>query len=332
MSKNINVLTIDGGGIRGLMSAQIISYIEEKLQEKTSSDVKIGEYFDLIVGTSTGGILSCIYCFPDKNGRPLYSSQDAVDLYLKNGGFIFSNNFWYKVKTFFGLSKSKYDGKNLNKMIKSYIGGGKISESTTNMMITSVDPISNELFLFKSHKAKTDMNRNFTFEDAAISTSAAPIYLPPHKIGDKVLVDGGMSINNPSMSGYVEAIKMFPESKRVNILSIGTGTKINKFDYEDIKNWGIYGWLINIGRDKGSPLVDLILNASSNGTEYLTEKLYDKKLDGYHLRIDPIINENVEFSMDKADDKNLKEMSKSSRDTIEHYKKEIDEFIEKTLL
>jgi len=329
---SINILTIDGGGIRGLMSAQILNHIEEKIQEYTSSKIKIGEHFDLIVGTSTGGILTCVYCFPGKDGKPLYSSKEAVSFYLKNGGKIFSNTFWSKFKSLWGISKSKYDGKKLREVVDSYIGGGiGIDKATTNMMITSVDAITNDLFLFKSHKAKLDDNRNFTFKDAALSTSAAPIYLPPHKVRNTALVDGGMSLNNPSISGYIEALKMFPKAKEINLLSIGTGSKINKFDYNDIKNWGIYGWLFNVGKFKGSPLVDLILSSSSNGTEYLTTKLYDKKLNGEYLRIDPILGDGVIFNMDEASDENLKEMTKSSKNTIEHYKKDIEKFLKKTL-
>lgn len=328
-SKNINVLTIDGGGIRGLMSAQIISYIEKRIQKHTSSDVKIGEYFDLIVGTSTGGILTCLYCFPDKNGKPLYSSQDAIDLYLKNGSSIFNNKFWFRVKGLFGLTKSKYDGKNLRTLIDKYMGNVTIDKSITNMMLTSVDPKTNDLFLFKSHKANLP-SKNFKFKDGALATSAAPIYLPPHKLNGKVLVDGGMSINNPSISGYIEALKMFPEANKINLISIGTGSKINKFDYKDITNWGVIGWLFNI-KTGGSPIVDVLLNSSAKGTEYLTDRLYQEKLNGDLLRIDPILNNNVDFSMDNVSEKNLKEMVKSGEDTIKYYKNDIDKFLKKTL-
>jgi len=329
--KTINVLTIDGGGIRGLMSAKILKHIEERIQEETKSDIKLAEYFDLIVGTSTGGVLSSIYCFPDENGKPKFNASDAVDLYLEYGGFIFSNGFKYKLKSLFGLTKSRYDGENLRESVKKYLGSDtKISKSVTNLMITSVDPLSNELFLFKSHKAKKDKSRDYTFYDAAIATSAAPIYLPPHKIGNQPLVDGGMSINNPSMSAYVEASKMFKNSK-INVLSIGTGTKINKFDYEDIKGWGIYGWLFSIHESKGSPLVDLILNASSKGTEYITDQLYHKEFKGDYLRLDPMITDEMKFGMDDASNENLKEMVISSNNSINKHKKDIDDFIKKSM-
>ena len=85
MAKAINILTIDGGGIRGVLPAEVLKYVEEKLQELTNSNIKIAEYFDLIVGTSTGGILTCIYTCPDKNGNPKYTAKDALDLYLDQG-------------------------------------------------------------------------------------------------------------------------------------------------------------------------------------------------------------------------------------------------------
>src|SRR5690242_5324708 len=96
------ILSIDGGGIRGLIPARILTVLEKKLQDAASDPtLRIGDCFDLIAGTSTGGILTCAYLVPEKGNpaRPRYSAPDAVDLYLQNAAKIFDLSFWQRLKS-----------------------------------------------------------------------------------------------------------------------------------------------------------------------------------------------------------------------------------------
>ncbi len=105
------VLSIDGGGIRGIIPGQILVAIEEKLKEKTGNgNARIADYFDLIAGTSTGGILTCAYLTPDKEnaGRPKFDTTQVVDLYLKNGGDIFDVTLRHKLRSLGGITDEKY--------------------------------------------------------------------------------------------------------------------------------------------------------------------------------------------------------------------------------
>ena len=319
---DINVLSIDGGGIRGILPAEILKYVEEKLQDLTDSDIRLADHFDLIVGTSTGGILTCLYCIPDENGKPKYKAIEASELYLKNGGDIFKKEFWHRAKTLWGLMGPKYSHKNIEKVFDSYMGDHKIDKAVTNMMLTSVNTKGSDLYLFKSFKAKVDPNRNHTFKDAARSTSAAPTYFTPHKLKNMSLIDGGMAINNPSISAYIEAKKLFPNAKRINLLSIGTARKEDIFTHKKTKKWGILNWIV--------PLFDIILLASAKGVEYQADLLYKSHISGDYLRIDPILGD-ANDEMDDASEENLKRLKESGIKSVTLFKDEIDDFLKKTI-
>lgn len=327
MSKPINVLSIDGGGIRGIISAEILIYVEKKLQEITNSHIKLSEHFDLIVGTSTGGILTCIYAYPDEFGKPKYTAEDASKLYLENGGKIFEKEFTHRIKTLFGIFGPKFRPNNMETLFDNYFGNTKLSKSTTNIMLTSVNSVNNDLYLFKSYKARKEKKHNFKLSDAARSSSAAPTYFPPKKLmlnGEEMsLIDGGMAINNPSISAYIEAKKIFPKSKKVNLLSIGTGTRVDSHSYNKTKKWGVLNWIL--------PLFDLILIASSKGVQYQADLLYENDLQGNYLRVEPILNDNVDDEMSNASVENLENLRITGVDSVELYKERIDKFLTKSM-
>ena len=126
--KKIRILSIDGGGIRGILPGVILTFIEEQLMAKEGPDVRLSDYFDMIAGTSTGGILTCTYLLParDKDGRvssrPALTAKEAVNIYLDRGDEIFGLSMWQKIKSKGGLADEKYDATQLEKALKDYFG------------------------------------------------------------------------------------------------------------------------------------------------------------------------------------------------------------------
>lgn len=325
---SVNVLSIDGGGIRGVVSAEVLIYVEKKLQELTNSNIRLSDHFDLIVGTSTGGILTCIYTLPDSNGKPKYSSVDASNLYLEHGGKIFEKKLKHRLKTVFGLiGGPRFSVDNMEKLFTEYFGETRISKSTTNIMLTSVNTMDNDLYLFKSYKAINDPLRDFKFRDSARSTSAAPVYFQPKKMMlgevEMSLVDGGMAINNPSISAYIEARKLYPSSK-INLLSVGTGRRVRPYLYKKVRNWGVVNWITKI--------TNFMLVASAKGVEYQAKTLYETELDGNYLRVEPILRKDVDDEMSNASKKNIERLRLSGIESVELYKDRIDEFLIKSLI
>lgn len=326
MSENkqtINVLAIDGGGIRGVIPAEILVHVERKLQSLTRSKIKLGEHFDLIVGTSTGAILTGIYTIPDEYGKAKYSSQDALDLYINHGGEIFKKNICRQILTIGGYFGVKYKDTAMMKYYRKYFGNHLIGEASTNIMLTSVDMYNRNLFLFKSYKKD---KAKYSFVDAIRSSSAAPSYIKPNKIyykgNELCLTDGGLAINNPSISAYIEAIKLFPKAKNINLLSIGTGKNEKPYKYDKVKKWGKLFWFM--------PLVDVILSSTSEAAEYQANLLYQSDCSGEYLRIDTDIKF-AEPTLDNASDENLENLRKDGESIAKEMAIEIEMFLKASL-
>ena len=121
MSKKITILSLDGGGIRGIIPCIILKYIEEQLQQKDNPNLKLGDYFDLIAGSSTGGILAAILLYPDGNKKAKFSIQKAFELYSEKGEDIFSVGFWERLVNPFGLFSEKISEEELEKHLLDFL-------------------------------------------------------------------------------------------------------------------------------------------------------------------------------------------------------------------
>lgn len=323
----INVLSIDGGGIRGLMSAEIICYIEKKLKELYNKDVKIADHFDYIAGTSTGGILTCIYSYPGEDGRPKFSAQEASDFYMNHGSKIFKKGFRYYL-TLGGIFAPRYSSKYIIKLFKNYFKDKKINHSCTNFMVTSIATDNRDLFLFKSYKGENNFWQDRTYIEAAVATSAAPTYFKPLDLNvgygiKRCLIDGGLGMNNPALSAYIEATKLYPKAKKINVLSIGTGPSEKSHMYKEAKKWGII--------NGASKLFDITLTSMSDTVCYQLEKLYsNENIEGEFLRLQPY-KYYASGKMDDASKKNLQDLKDAGIKSAKDFKAEIDEFLIKSI-
>lgn len=326
MKKSVNVLSIDGGGIRGVLPAQILTYVEEKLTEIYGKPTKLSDHFDLIAGTSTGGILASIYCFPDKHGKPKYSAEEALNLYMENGGKIFKRQFRW-IYTLVGIIGPRYNVKNTENIFKKYFGEVRIKESTSHLMVPSIDNLNRNIYFFKSYKGETNEAHNLLFYDAVRATSAAPSYFKPHHIfidnKERSLIDGGLGINNPTVSAYIEVENLYPSVKKINVLSIGTAPPKKGISYKKARNWGTA---------TGAPkLFDITLTSMSDAVNYQMTELYNNdNMIGSYLRVQPQLFE-ASGKMDDGSKKNLKRLKEAGLRSIELYKDKIDEFLNKTI-
>ncbi len=267
----IRVLSIDGGGIRGVIPALILQRLELLAKRPLYS------LFDLIAGTSTGGILAVALTTPDPRSAtpyPLYSAGDALGVYTTRGSQIFSNvdptkkglGLDQKFKDLKLLSGPKYDGRNLERVLTEHFGTAMLRDSLCPLLITAYDIERRRPFLFKTRLARTGrVDHNFELRQVARSTSAAPLYFPPNRIQlpqlpgqpDAVysLVDGGIIANNPAMLAYLEAKEQYPNCD-ILLVSLGTGQLNSPLPYKEAKDWGIVGW--------ARPLIDCLFTGASD--------------------------------------------------------------------
>lgn len=340
--KKICILSIDGGGIRGILPGVILAYIENQLQEKTKNpDARISDYFDLIAGTSTGGILTCMYVAPGSDERPKFTAQQAVDLYLKNGKQIFSIPIGRRLINWLGLFEAKYPVKNIQKILRSYLGDTKLSQVLKPCMVTAYEIFQRKTVFFNKTDTLTNTNINdYYLHDIARATSAAPTYFRPAEIhslfgAPLYLVDGGVFANNPTMCAYAEARTSkfseilnrndkpnFPNTSEMVIVSIGTGSHGDPYSYCKAKRWGVIGWLM--------PLIDILMSGNSETVHYELKQLFepvekpDHKL---YFRLEPTVG-TAKSKMDLASDKNMHALEEAGKTFVAGNTAELDKIVE----
>ena len=258
MAQSIKVLSIDGGGIRGIIPAVILA----ELQKRIGTD--FGQVFDLIAGTSTGGIIALGIGTKCKNGGP-YAASELVGLYVQNGPSIFKKNFLTPERE---LVHPKYSPDALEAALATFFGDAQFDSALAPLLISSYDLQSQLPFFFKSHRIAAKPGYNWNVADIARATSAAPTYFPPLHLGrgaeDYALVDGGVFVNNPSMAAYAEARALYPDAAEFFIVSVGTGNRQDQITYAAASEWGLLGWAKQIApvlMDSVSEAVDYELAA-----------------------------------------------------------------------
>jgi len=283
--KKIAILSIDGGGIRGILPAAILVRLESIIQELTGQpDLKIGDMFDLVAGTSTGGILSCIYLAPGEPKKAKFSAQQALDLYVDHGHEIFDRTLWDRIDTFDGIFGAKFSNKALDEQLTKYFGDLKLADLIKPSLITSYEMTQRRAMFFTSADARDDDGSNFLVRDVARATSAAPTYFPPAGIksmegADYSLLDGGVFANNPALCAYSEALKidfpaLFPTCDKTQprgardmlIISLGTGSVKKSYRIEDFRHAGEIKWL--------EPIIDILMSGNSETVDYELKSIY----------------------------------------------------------
>jgi patatin-like phospholipase/acyl hydrolase len=343
--KKVRILSIDGGGIRGIIPATIIKYAEEYLQKKAPGTT-ISDHFDFIAGTSTGGILTGIYLTPqnENKNKSKYSASDAFDFYVKEGYSIFNASKVSGWKRLWGLrNATKFSPKNLEKLLQEKFGDLLLSELMKPCLITTYNMNSKSAFFFTS--TEETAKREFLVRDVLRSTSAAPTYFPPAKIknispgnqklANMINLDGGVFANNPTMCAYAEARNTNfkerdnhePSASDMYILSIGTGGGGFKIENkENSNNWSLLKW--------AKMIPDIMMDGSIDTVAFQMNEIYqtlEPTHSGNYLRIDtPEIDRNYSADMSNASPENIKDLIKAGEKTLKHAKSngQLDTFLD----
>lgn len=248
-NKSLNILAIDGGGIRGVVPAHILNCM------KTRLNVDLLNSFQMIAGTSTGAIIAAAVACKIEISR-------VVDLYKNLGDKIFSPTCSIlpgKVKPGF---KSLYESSKLEKVLKDIFGNTKLGDISTPLLIPSTDIGNGGVHVFKSnYSTHFTRDNNVLVRDAVIASCSAPTFFDPVKVEEYALADGGLWANNPSLCAFVDAQKRLKyKPDQIRILSLGTGHSKIFYGTNLDGNWGlINGW-------KGKEFINFILSLQSQST------------------------------------------------------------------
>ncbi|KAG5593785.1 hypothetical protein H5410_035017 [Solanum commersonii] len=327
--KLVTVLSIDGGGIRGIIPGTLLAFLESKLQEIDGPNARIADYFDVVAGTSTGGLITTMLTAPNRDNRPLYEAKDISSFYMEHCPHIFPQsrrkNFVHNIAHLFG--GPKYDGEYLRLLVDSILGNLTIKQMLTHTVIPAFDIKRLQPIIFTTVDGRANGLKDALLSDICLSTSAAPTYFPVHyfetrdsagRIHTFDLIDGGVAANNPTLMAITHISKeimmgslKYEEmetmgSKKMLVLSLGTGIGKHqgKYNAASASKWGLLGWVYNNG---DSPIIDVYSDASAdmvdihvstmfqtlhNGKNYL--RIQDDNLIGDAASMDIATTENME--------------------------------------
>jgi patatin-like phospholipase/acyl hydrolase len=253
----IKVLAIDGGGIRGIVPAVILAELERRLKRTLAS------VFDLISGTSIGGIIALGVGTTCNQGRP-YPPGELEKMLVETGPAIFKRSAASRVTQYF---RPKYSPRALEETLARYFEGTQLKTALTPLLISSYDLEHQLPFFFKSHKIATDPSYNWPVTSVALATSAAPTYFPPVRLTGPdaryTLVDGGVFVNNPAMASYAEARAVYANFANFVVISVGTGDRQDRITYSSAKKWGLIGW--------AKQIVPVLMDSTSEAVDYELE-------------------------------------------------------------
>lgn len=311
--KVFRILSIDGGGIRGIIPAMVLSEIEKRTGKK------IFQLFDLIVGTSTGGLIALALTTPGTNGAPMYKAAQLVNFYKTKGKKIFPYTFWHRIPLIKRLKK--YSLAQFEEVARGVFKETRLKDSLKPVIIPSYELGSNTSWFFKSCRAQSQTHYDFAMKDVALATSAAPTYFKPHKIVDngnlvRIFVDGGVYANHPAMCAYTEPIA---QEKRDGVLlvSLGTGEKAPIKIKE--KRWGVTYWARRI--------FQVIFDGINDTVNYQIDQLFAKAPSNSYYRFQFRLTEKEE-DMTDARDENLARLENLASKLIEN-KNDADDYLTK---
>ncbi|MFN6487007.1 MULTISPECIES: patatin-like phospholipase family protein [unclassified Nostoc] len=337
------ILAIDGGGIRGIIPALLLAEIEKRTQKQ------IFNLFDLISGTSSGGILALGLTKPrldleivDSLPAAQYSAEDLVQIYLEYGAEIFYEPFWEQVLGQLEdiFVQPKYSSEGREEIIRQYFGDTPLENNLKEVFVTSYD-IEQRIPIFFTNKLERQQTESkkfrklcggFTLTDAALATSATPTYFAPYRVasshnsnGFYTLVDGGVVANNPANLAILEAQISRQENQQVLntedilLVSLGTGSLTSTYSYDEVKKWGLLQW--------AKPLLNIVLDGGSEVVAGELERLFEANSKGKknpYYRFQTFLKTELE-SIDNAKPENLRQLQILANTLIQEKSKEIDE-------
>jgi hypothetical protein len=273
------ILCIDGGGVKGAFPAAFLATIEDTV------GMPVGTYFDLVVGTSTGGIIAL--------GLGLgFSAKQIQDFYVDLGPTLFGRSALLNVlRSLRQTSMSKYGSRNLRRALEALFGERTLGESQLRLVIPSFNIETGEVHFFKTrHNERFDRDYKLSVVDIALATSAAPTYFPTHRLqGGNALVDGGVWANNPVSIAVAEALGVLEwQVKELNILSLGCTQEPFDAGWAINKASGLFYW--------GRKAAGLFMTAQSSGSLGLAATLIGHQ---QLCRVNPVVPRR-RFSIDKA--------------------------------
>ncbi len=328
-TKNVRILSLDGGGIRGLIPVILMKRLEEILQERTGrKDAAIFEFFDFFAGTSTGAILTSMLLYPGKKNRPKYTVNDVLDVYTKRGNEVFDMKLNQMLLSVGGIADKRYHAKSFESVLYEFFGNVRVSQLLRPCLITAYDIERMQPIFFNQYRALRDSEYDFLVRDIVRSSTAAPTYFEPARINSSsgvqyTLIDGATFSNNPTQNAISEVMSTGDEKVgygNLTVLSLGTGKMVKSYSYEDARGWGFLGWAM--------PILEIMMSGVSESVEHqITELFRAANRTDHYLRINPILDyTNPNPSLDNVSPAHIEKLQEIGHRTIAENERSLQNF------
>ena len=309
-----NILSLDGGGIRGLVTTIILESLENKLQ-KYEPHKPLADYFDVIAGTSTGSLIACALA-KGLNAKEIknFYIQNSQNIFPRNK--ILINSILNLIRL--GTSKPIYSDEGLRGLLKYIFGNLKFGELTKPTIVTSYDTYNRQAVIFKNTKIA---HQDIPIWEICCASSSAPVGFPGYEMKNETfledwqskgylipensgipLIDGGVFANNPALCAIAERLrwnKKLPNSpkwramlaeniyqKDIVVASFGTGQHVKQIGVKQVKQWGALEWL-NPRQDL--PLLDVLFDGAGDAVCYIAEQI----IGSTYFRFQPNFDKNI---------------------------------------
>lgn len=324
MTKPYRVLSIDGGGVRGLYSACLLHGLAQRVARTTGqpaeANLDVGKAFDMVVGTSTGAILAMALAA----GRPL---EEVIDLYKSKAKEIFPSptpivSSGRQLLKWSWVHRRKASGSPSNlksaltEVLQNETVGEMFKRRNIAFCIPTIDAETQKAWVYKTPhdhiNKRLQRDNNYKLVDVCLSSASAPIVFPLHKVRDpnsvsesyNWFVDGGLWANNPVMVALVEALSFAPKEAQIELISVSTCPPFKAPPIEDKDaDRGILDWKAGLG------ILEMGLDAQSSAYAYMAKALTDN-MNGrvrYVRLSDPLVDENIsrDLALDNPSEKAL---------------------------
>lgn len=293
----LQILSLDGGGLKGLFSAAILDMLERDL------GAKLTEHFDLVAGTSTGGLIALAL------GAGM-TPAEIVDFYVERGPQIFPVRPLSRLRQ---ITRAKHRPGALRHALEDIFGDRRLGQSEKRLVIPSYSLDADDVYIFKTpHHPRLRRDYRERMVDVAMATAAAPTYLPAFSLGHHRLIDGGVWANNPSLVAVTEAISMLGAAPaRIRLLSLGTTDPVaGRSDRLD--EGGLAQWASSAPR--------VLLRAQSLASWHIVEHVLGR---GRVTRIDPAVPNGL-FSLDRLDARRIRGLAE---DVSRRWSEQVEPFM-----
>jgi patatin-like phospholipase/acyl hydrolase len=336
MQPTCRILAMDGGGIRGILPARVLTEIERRTSRS------IADTFNLLAGTSTGGLLALGLAIPKPGKSKPYSAEQMLELYRVKGPTIFASSLWHSVASLGAITDTRYDSDNIEDVLEDLLKDRLLSDclNEIDVLVPAYEIEQREAYFFKSWHAKGEpedhrkkpAQRNFLARDVARATSAAPTYFEPARVKNSAgetfsFIDGGVFANNPAMSAVVAARWLYPQAQRFCILSLGTGTMERPIPYNQAKDWGLVGW--------ARPVISVMMGGNSETVDYQLREIAEAfEVDVRYHRFDIDLGEDrnepgaANDDFDDASPSNIRALFDKADELLALHKEVLDELID----